>query len=146
MAQVAPFPKSTIPQIVSGRKTSSSTKFYWKSQAKQRIQDQLEEIENDMIPQYEASYQQGIQFIQALPVNLMPKDLLEIDFDYDGDISFEWYLKNGWVFSISIDGTGRMSYAGLFGNSKTHGTEFLSEGVPKSIKENIKRILKEASS
>lgn len=67
----------------------------------------------------------------------------EIGADPDGEIAFEWELGPELVFSVSVrGGDKRLSYAGLYGRSKVHGTEFLGEAIPDPITLGIGRLLR----
>ncbi len=80
---------------------------------------------------------QALNFALLLP-NSLP--IPEISSDPDGDISFDWISKTGKMFSASIDGTGRIAYAGRFGErSKVHGVEQLSKSLPQEILRGIER-------
>lgn len=64
----------------------------------------------------------------------------EISADPDGEISFDWFGSSGKMYSVSIDQSGRLSYAGWFReDSRTHGTEKLSEIPPEEILRGIAR-------
>jgi hypothetical protein len=64
----------------------------------------------------------------------------ELSVDPDGEISFEWYLEPRRVFSLSVGPHGELSYAGLFGRSDAHGTEYFGDELPKPILENLNRL------
>lgn len=79
----------------------------------------------------------ALRFALLLP-NSLP--IPEISPDPDGDISFDWISKTGKVFSASIDRTGRIAYAGRFGErSKVHGVEQLSDSLPQEILRGIEK-------
>lgn len=84
-----------------------------------------------------ASYYESLRFAQFLP-NSFPNP--EVTIEPDGEIAFEWFSNKQRVFSVSIGRNGELTYAGLFGFNKTHGTEFLADEVPRTILENIKRV------
>jgi hypothetical protein len=66
----------------------------------------------------------------------------EVASDPDGDISFDWLGRSGKMFSISVSKTGRIAYAGRFGDkSKFHGTDQLSASCPPEIILGIKRAI-----
>jgi len=80
---------------------------------------------------------QALKFALLLP-NSLP--IPEISPDPDGDISFDWISKTGKMFSASIDRSGRIAYAGRFGErSKVHGIEQLSESLPQEILRGIEK-------
>ena len=69
-------------------------------------------------------------FLKQLPSHIPPP---EVEADLDGEINFEWYLEPRKVFSISLNAEGRLSYAGLFGPAKSHGTEMFQDSIPREI-------------
>lgn len=85
-----------------------------------------------------AASDDAFKFISAFPLTLpMP----EISPESDGSIALDWYRGKNWVFSISLDGRGVITYAGLFGKGvKAHGTEIFSDTIPKDIVNYISRI------
>ena len=64
----------------------------------------------------------------------------EVAVDPDGEISLGWQV-GGDVFSVSISGVGRFSFAGLFGTSDCHGTEWMVEQVPVEVTHQLDRLL-----
>ncbi len=80
---------------------------------------------------------QAVRFAVLLPKSL---PIPELAVDPDGEISFDWIGKTGKMFSASIDGSGRIAYAGRFGEkSKVHGTEPLSDSCPQEILRGIEK-------
>lgn len=80
---------------------------------------------------------QASKFVELLPKSL---PIPEVAADPDGEISFDWSSQIGSMFSVSIDATGRLAYAGRFGErSKIHGIEQLSESLPREILGGIER-------
>lgn len=64
----------------------------------------------------------------------------EIAVDPDGDISLEWSLGPERVFTVSVSSKGILHYAGLFGDSKTHGAEAFLGQLPSAIVGNLERL------
>lgn len=65
----------------------------------------------------------------------------EVDADPDGCVSFTWYLKRGFSFTLCAYGDGKLVYAGLFGQqSKVHGTEPLGDVLPESTIACLRRL------
>ena len=64
----------------------------------------------------------------------------DISADPDGDISLEWRKEHRFTFVVSINGQGLISYAGLFGKNKIHGTEYFGQEMPPSIIFNLRRL------
>jgi hypothetical protein len=67
----------------------------------------------------------------------------EISVDPDGEISVEWRVASGRVFSVSVGPGRRLTHAGLFGRSTSHGTEYLVSELPRAISENLRRLFAE---
>lgn len=59
----------------------------------------------------------------------------------DGDIAFEWHHDRMRVFTVLVDELGKLHYAGLFGDSDTHGTERCTDELPASIIAGIQRAM-----
>jgi hypothetical protein len=79
----------------------------------------------------------ALRLLRTLPSTPQTPDL---SVDPDGEISFEWYIAPRRVFSISVGAHGELSYAGLFGRSDTHGTEYFGDELPKPIMDNLNRL------
>jgi len=84
-----------------------------------------------------ASVAQALDFLKLLPTTV---PLPEISVDPDGEISLTWQREPRLVFSVSISKDGVLSYAGLFGRSKTHGVEDFIQTIPKTITDNLQRL------
>jgi hypothetical protein len=79
----------------------------------------------------------AIQFARLLPWSLPTPEVAP---EADGEISFDWLGPSRKMFSVSVNRTGRIAYAGRFGErSKVHGTEQLSEMCPREITQGIAR-------
>jgi len=83
------------------------------------------------------SYLEAERFIHSLPITVPSP---EITVEPDGEIAFEWRNGPRCVFSVSMGNNGELTYAGLFGRSKTHGTEYFGDGLPRTILDNIQRV------
>jgi hypothetical protein len=66
-------------------------------------------------------------FLSNLPTTV---PIPEITVEPDGEIAFEWYLQPRWVFSVSVGSNNELTYAGLFGRNKIHGTEYFENELP----------------
>lgn len=85
---------------------------------------------------YDASPVSGGTVAQALAfLDLLPSALMrpEISAHPDGELAFEWYVGPRWLLTVSISETGRLSYAGLFGLARIHGTEWLLDSIPQPV-------------
>jgi len=88
---------------------------------------------------YETAWK-ALAFARLLPRGL---PIPEVAPDPDGEIAFDWIGRSGNMFSVSIGPDGRISYAGRFGDkSKTHGTEQLSEILPREILFGIEKAIR----
>lgn len=85
-----------------------------------------------------STYEYAATFLRLLPTTAPTP---EVSVDSDGEISFEWDFGPRQVFSVSIGRDGTLTYAGLFGASKSHGTEQLAYAVPQAIALNLERLL-----
>lgn len=77
-----------------------------------------------------------VTIVESLPVGFPTP---EIAAEPDGEISLDWHLGPRRAFSVSVARNGRLSYAGLFGRSEVHGTEYMADGIPEPILEGIRR-------
>ena len=85
----------------------------------------------------EQSYQNAIRFILSLSPDIPAP---EIGVEPDGEVVFEWYGGKRKVFSISMGSRNELTYAGLYGISKTYGVEHFYESIPNTILDNISRV------
>jgi hypothetical protein len=89
------------------------------------------------IPVDQETAASAIDFAYLLP-RFAP--IPEVSADPDGEIAFDWIEDSGKMFSVSIDRSKRLAYAGWFGeNSRVHGTEKLAESLPQEILRNLQR-------
>ena len=77
------------------------------------------------------------QFLRILPDDLPVPD---ISVDTDGEILFEWDHGPRQTFSVSVGRDGTLTFAGLFGQTKLHGTEHLREALPLVIAHSLERL------
>jgi hypothetical protein len=75
-------------------------------------------------------------------MNLMPSffPMPQIVPEPSGEIGLEWYKGKRLIFVISFSGKGMITYAGIFGSNKIHGTEYFGYVIPKIIIENLRRL------
>ena len=64
----------------------------------------------------------------------------EIAIDPDGEVSFDWHFGPRANFSVSINSTGQLSYAGLYGQNSSYGTESITNRLPRAILDNLARL------
>lgn len=80
---------------------------------------------------------EAYKFIDLIPSSFpMPQVVAEPS----GEIGLEWHKDKGLIFAISFSGNNMISYAGIFGSNKTHGTEYFGDTIPTIIIENLKRL------
>lgn len=77
------------------------------------------------------------RFLTQLPPSVQTP---EIAAEPDGDLAFEWYRDPEYVLSVSVSPDGVLSYAGLFGPNKAHGTEVMSNELPTAIAFQLERL------
>jgi hypothetical protein len=77
------------------------------------------------------------KFLKMMPTTF---PIPEIDVEPNGGVMFEWCNNARKVFSAIIEGDDRITYAGLFGENKTYGTEYFGNELPKPILENVQRL------
>ena len=80
-------------------------------------------------------------FLEALPTTI-PRP--EIGVDSDGEVSVDWIFGRGFLVSVSIGATGRLTYVALTGKSSLRGTEWLDDGIPSRLTEEIARVKHES--
>lgn len=86
------------------------------------------------------SYNNAFKFASSLPSNV---PIPEIYVDTDGEVTFEWYAGRRQVFSISVGSKSELSYAGLYGASKTYGVEPFYGNMPERLLDDINRLYSE---
>jgi len=93
----------------------------------------------EVAPTSELTCRETIDFLRKLPSTLPIPDVIV---EPNGDLALEWFVSNYCSFLVGFSGRGIITYAGLFGRGqKTYGTELISEAIPSSVVENIRRVL-----
>ena len=82
------------------------------------------------------TYEKAKRFAQALPFGI---PVPEVSAEPDGEITFEWFVAPTRVFSVSVSPNNELNYAGLFGASRTYGTEVFHDAIPEVVLSHIKR-------
>jgi hypothetical protein len=80
---------------------------------------------------------QALTFLDLLPSRLPGPD---ISAHPDGELAFEWFRGPRRLLTVSVNESGRLSYAALFGPARQHGTEFLVDTLPDSIAQAFRRL------
>jgi len=83
------------------------------------------------------TYVYASQFLRLLPSTIPVPDIAA---DTDGEILFEWDLGCRRVFTVSVGRDGTLTFAALFGYTKTHGTAHLHEALPLVISACLERL------
>lgn len=100
----------------------------------------VEESRASAAPVDEATAQTAFALGARLPRSI---PLPEVSFDPDGEMSFDWFGPSKKLFSVSINRSGRLSYAGWFReDSRVHGTEKLDHGFPEEMLRALRRTLR----
>lgn len=90
------------------------------------------------LPVSQATYDEAVRFLNALPSWLPTPEIVP---EPDGDIGFEWNCGKNRMLAASVNGTNRITYAGLLGTgNKAHGTEVFDGSIPQTLVDHISRI------
>lgn len=93
----------------------------------------------DALPIREAAYLEAQRLIRSLPtVSFIP--MPEITPIPNGEIALEWTRGPRRILVVTTSGNNEITYAGLFGMNKVHGTEYFGDSLPTVLLENLKRI------
>jgi hypothetical protein len=93
----------------------------------------------DALPITEDAYLEARRLIRCLPlISFIP--MPDITPEPNGGIALEWSKGTRRIFVASIGGKNEITYAGLFGMNKTHGTEYFGDALPSVFLENLKRL------
>jgi len=84
----------------------------------------------------------AIRFLRMLVLSVPMPDIYP---EPDGELAFEWDEGPRAVFSVSVGRDGTLTFAGLFGHNKRHGTEVLEDFIPLDIAHGIRRALTSAT-
>lgn len=83
------------------------------------------------------SYYGAKRFINALPLGV---EMPEVSVHPDGEVAFDWYVKKGFMLSVSISPEEEIAYAYRFGLRKNYGKEYYADTIPETILEKIKEL------
>lgn len=93
----------------------------------------------DAQPIREEAYIETRRLIRSLPTtSFIP--MPDITPMPNGEIALEWSKGKRRIFVASVSGNNELTYAGLFGMNKAHGTEYFGDTLPSVLLENLKRI------
>ena len=85
----------------------------------------------------EDAYVEAYTFLKLLPSDIPIPEFVP---EPTGAIALEWFRGTRFVFVVSVSGESFITYAGLFGINKVHGTEYFADALPASIVLNIRRL------
>lgn len=88
-------------------------------------------------PVLEQTYRLASRFLAILPRNVPHPD---VSIDPDGEVSMTWRRATKQFFSVSVGPNGRLSFAGIFGESNFHGTEYFLDEIPATVKAALIRV------
>lgn len=91
----------------------------------------------DAYPVSGATVAQARAFLDLLPSTLPGP---EISPHPDGELAFEWSFGPRRLLTVSVNESGRLSYAALFGHARLHGTEFLLDAMPEAVALALRRL------
>lgn len=83
------------------------------------------------------SFENALRFALSLPSGIPAPN---IDVMPSGEVAFIWSEGKRRVFSVIIGSRNELSYAGLYGVTKTYGIEYFNDGIPDTILDNINRV------
>lgn len=84
-----------------------------------------------------ATLSQALAFLALLPATL-PRP--EVSGHPDGELAFEWSFGRRQILTVSINQSGKLSYAALIGQVQQHGTEFILDRLPETIALALRRV------
>jgi hypothetical protein len=79
---------------------------------------------------------QARAFLSLLP-SMLPRP--DISAHPDGELALEWSFGPDSLLTVSINDSGRLSYAWLLGHESTHGTEWFVDSIPDAVVLALKR-------
>lgn len=88
-------------------------------------------------PATEDAYNEAFRLVRLLPSNIPLPEILP---EPTGTIGLEWSKGRRLVFVVSVSGDNFITYAGLFGVNKIHGTEYFGDSLPPIVLEMIQRL------
>jgi len=83
------------------------------------------------------SFQNAISFLTHFPSSFQDPD---VAVDPDGEVLLEWHVSPRRRFLVSIGDRGTVSYAGIFGIAKIHGTEEFVDKIPEMVIQGVARV------
>lgn len=88
-------------------------------------------------PVSEATLAQALAFLDLLPSTIRQPD---ISAHPDGELAFEWSFGPRRLLTVSVNASGRLSYAALIGHARQYGTEFVLDALPEPVALALRRL------
>jgi hypothetical protein len=82
-------------------------------------------------------------FIEALPTTVPAP---EVSADPDGDVSLDWVFGPRKALTISINASGRCSFAWMRGARTYRGTDWVNDGIPQNIINALAELARDSAS
>lgn len=128
---------------IRGTQSNSVTLGLRKEELKYQLYALFEEAGNtgtteDRLPIGYDTYINAVRFIDLLPLSA---PLPDVSMDPDGEVSFGWFGKPGFSFSVSIGSDEIVTYAGVFGSSNSRGAELFHDRIPSVIIDAARRVM-----
>ena len=61
--------------------------------------------------------------------------------DPDGEVDVLWHVSPTRTVSVGIGPAGRLTYAALFGDAQSYGTEWFVNEIPQAVLVNLSRVI-----
>ncbi len=91
-----------------------------------------------------SNYDNFIEFCSN--INFIIEFKPEIEFDYDGELSFEWYGRKGARANLTFGKNGELYFVSLFHGESQKAKHFLNENSIQKINDELLRIYKDTDS
>lgn len=88
-------------------------------------------------PVSDATVARALTFLDLLPTAVPRPDISPHP---DGELAFEWFLGPRRLLTVSIDESGRLSFAAIFGQARLHGVDFFFDTLPEPIALALRRL------
>jgi len=110
------------------------------SAGQSRSYDQLQSLANaNGMTILDMPFMLAYNFINALPVNLRNP---EIDYEDDGEVTFDWVGPRRKMMIVSLSKTGKLSFACRISDiDKQHGTKLFIDSVPQVVLDCIQKVI-----
>ena len=105
-----------------------------------RSYDQLQSLANaNGMTILDMPFMLAYNFLNALPVSLRNP---EIDYEDDGEVTFDWVGPRRKMMTVSLCKTGKLSFACRISDTdKQHGTKLFIDSVPQIVLDCIQKAI-----